>query len=51
VYKRQAQDSAKQIRLGAKEYADELLQEVEQYLEQQLNIVKQNRQELNVAKR
>jgi vacuolar-type H+-ATPase subunit H len=46
-----AQDSAKKIRLGAREYADDLLQEVEHYLTEQLETIRQNREELNAAKR
>ena len=46
-----AQDSAKEIRLGAKEYADNLLKDVEEYLSEQLQVLRDNRQELNVKKR
>ncbi|HHT64645.1 MAG: ATPase [Caldicoprobacterales bacterium] len=46
-----AQENAKEIRLGAKEYADAILEEVEQYLAEQLEIMRSNRQELNVKKR
>lgn len=46
-----AQDNAKKIRLGAKVYADELLEIVEHYLIEQLETIQQNREELNTAKR
>jgi vacuolar-type H+-ATPase subunit H len=46
-----AQNNAKEIRLGAKEYADSILEEVEKYLINQLEIIRSNRQELNVKKR
>lgn len=46
-----AQESAKKIRLGAREYADEILQEVERYLAQQLEVIKQNREELKGSKK
>ena len=43
-----AQSNAKEIRLGANEYADSILEEVEKYLMEQLDILRSNRQELNV---
>jgi len=46
-----AQNNSKEIRAGAKEYADGLLEEIEGYIEEQLNLVKKNRQELNVGKK
>ena len=46
-----AQINAKEIRLGAKEYADAVLQDVEVYLAEQLEILRDNRQELSVKKR
>ena len=46
-----AQNNAKEIRLGAKEYADSILEDVEAYLTNQLEILRSNRQELNVKKR
>ena len=47
----QCQNSAREIRLGADEYADGLLQQVEEYLIEQLEILRKNRQELNSVKR
>jgi cell division septum initiation protein DivIVA len=46
-----AQNNAKEIRLGAKEYADTILEDVELILAEQLEILRSNRQELNVKKR
>ena len=46
-----AQNNAKEIRLSAKEYADAILEEVEKYLIEQVEILRNNRQELNVKKR
>lgn len=46
-----AQNSAKEVRLGANEYADSLLEEVEDYLSKQLNILQENRSELNSKRR
>jgi cell division septum initiation protein DivIVA len=46
-----AQNNAKEIRLGAKEYADTILEDVELILTEQLEILRSNRQELNVKKR
>lgn len=46
-----AQNNAKDIRLGAKEYADVLLQEIDTYLIEQLQILRKNRQELNTLKK
>jgi len=46
-----AQNNAKEIRLGAKEYADSILEDLEGYLVNQLEILRSNRQELNVKKR
>jgi len=46
-----AQNNAKEIRLGAKEYADSVLGDVIEYLTQQLNVLQENRQELNSKKR
>lgn len=45
-----AQENAKEIRLGAKEYADSLLQEIDSYLLQHLEVLRNNRQELNAMK-
>lgn len=42
-----AHANAKEIRLGAKEYADELLEEIEDYLGQRLETIRRNRDELN----
>jgi len=47
----QCQNNAKEIRLGANEYADGLLQQVEEYLMEQLEILRKNREELNNLKR
>ncbi len=44
------QNNAKEIRLGSKEYADNLLEQVENYLIEQIEILRQNRQELNAMK-
>ena len=41
-----AQDNAKEIRLGARDYANELLGETQNYLEGQLQILRENRNEL-----
>lgn len=46
-----AQNNAKEIRVGAKEYADGLLEEIERYIEEQLDLVKGNRHELNSGKK
>lgn len=46
-----AQENAKEIRLGAKEYADNLLEQVESYLKTQVDILINNRSELKGAKR
>ncbi len=46
-----AQEDAKEIRLGAKDYADTLLEDVEIYLAEQLEILRSNRQELKGVKR
>lgn len=46
-----AQINAKEIRLGAKEYADAVLEDVELILTEQLETLRSNRQELNVKKR
>lgn len=42
-----AQNSAKEIRIGAREYADGLLKEVEDNLKNIIDILEKNRQELN----
>ena len=42
----EAQTNAKEIRLGARQYADQLLASVENDLNQLLNTVKENRKEL-----
>lgn len=44
------QNSAKEIRLGSREYADGLLDEVENYLIEQIEVLRRNRQELNSMK-
>jgi len=44
------QNSAKEIRLGANEYADSLLEQIENYLMEQIEILRKNRQELNNMK-
>lgn len=44
------QNNAKEIRLGTREYADKLLEKVETYLIEQLEILQSNRQELNNMK-
>lgn len=44
------QNSAKEIRLGSREYADSLLEEVENYLIEQIEILRKNRQELKAMK-
>lgn len=41
-----AQRNAREIRLGASAYADDILSELEDYVKNQLVIVQQNRQEL-----
>lgn len=46
-----AQRDAKEVRVSARLYADELLSEIEIYIKNQLDIVKSNRQELNVNKK
>lgn len=46
-----AQENAKEIRLGAKEYADSLLEQVDNYLSRQLDILRANRQELKNTKK
>ncbi|NLX63814.1 MAG: ATPase [Clostridiaceae bacterium] len=38
--------NAREIRLGTREYADSILNKVEEILEDALNVIKQNRQEL-----
>ncbi len=43
----QSQSTAKEIRLGAKEYADEMLKKIQGNLENLANTVKENREELN----
>lgn len=45
------QNSAKEIRLGANEYADRILEQIEDYLLEQLDILRKNRQELNAIKK
>lgn len=44
------QENAKEIRLGTKEYADGLLGEVEDYLISQLEVLRNNRNEINSMK-
>lgn len=46
-----AQENAKEIRLGAKEYADSLLEQVDNYLSRQLDILRANRHELKSIKK
>ncbi|HHW31769.1 MAG TPA: ATPase [Clostridiaceae bacterium] len=41
-----AQKGAREIRLGTKEYADEMLNNVEKILNDALNVIRMNRQEL-----
>lgn len=45
-----SQKNAKEIRLGSREYADNLLEDVEDYLIEQIEIIRKNRQELNNVK-
>jgi len=46
-----AQLKSKDIRVGAKEYADGLLEEVESYIAEQLEVIRRNRQELNAGRK
>lgn len=46
-----AQMTAKEIRLGARDYADELLEEVEKYIREQLDILIENRNQLSNMKK
>lgn len=46
-----AQNNAKEIRLGANEYADSMLEEVVDYLSNHLNTLQENRSELINKKR
>ncbi|MFU0801300.1 MAG: ATPase [Xylanivirga thermophila] len=46
-----AQDSAKEIRLGSREYANGILEELETYLKKQIEILEQNKKELNSIKK
>lgn len=46
----QAQANAKEIRIGARQYADELLGEMEQSLIDMMDTIKQNRKELKGMK-
>ena len=43
---KRAEDTATEIRIGANEYADDILAEVETYFSDYLKVLKQNRQEL-----
>lgn len=44
------QNNAKEIRLGSREYADGLLEEVERFLIEQIETLRENREELNSIK-
>ena len=46
-----AQQSAKEIRRGAREYADEILEDIEKYIRDYLDVILENRQELNRGKK
>ncbi|WP_077367377.1 ATPase [Anaerosalibacter sp. Marseille-P3206] len=45
-----SQNNAKEIRIGAVEYADNLLMETQEYLKEQIDILDKNRQELRGMK-
>lgn len=45
-----SQSNAKEIRIGAVEYADHLLMETQEYLKEQIDILDKNRQELRGMK-
>ena len=45
-----AQKNAKEIRLGTREYADSILDKVEEILKDTLDVIKMNREELRTGK-
>lgn len=46
-----AENNAREITLGSKEYADEILGEVEAYLEDYIKLIRKNRSELSPRKK